>query len=71
MKQTRVAVTLLILLLFNAIIVSAQKSNWTSLFNAKNLNGWDTYIGPPLDDDGKMITQIPVGLNTVPKKFFL
>ena len=70
MKQTRVAFTLLILLLFNAIIVSAQKSNWTSLFNAKNLNGWDTYIGPPLDDDGKMITQIPVGLNTDPKKVF-
>jgi hypothetical protein len=49
--------------------VTGQK-NWTSLFNAKDLQGWETYIGPDLDSNGKMLTKIPVGLNTDPKQVF-
>jgi len=47
----------------------AQK-HWTSLFNRKDLKGWDTYIGPDLDSNGKMLTKIPVGLNKDPKHVF-
>lgn len=46
------------------------KAKWTQLYNGKDLAGWDTYIGPPLDDAGKMINNTPVGLNTDPKNVF-
>ena len=45
-------------------------NDWTKLFNGKNLSGWDTYIGPPLDSTGKMLSKIPVGLNKDPNKVF-
>jgi hypothetical protein len=48
----------------------SYKENWTSLFNGKDLAGWDTYIGPDLDSTGKKLTEIPVGLNNDPKKVF-
>ena len=48
----------------------AQKNKPTELFNGKNLDGWDTYIGPPLDDKGKMLSDIPVGLNNDPHQVF-
>ena len=47
-----------------------QKNDWTQLFNGKNLSGWDTYLGPPLDDAGKKMSDIPVGLNKDPKQVF-
>jgi Domain of Unknown Function (DUF1080) len=46
------------------------KNDWEQLFNGRDLSGWDTYIGPPLDDAGKKITDIPVGLNNDPKHVF-
>jgi hypothetical protein len=47
-----------------------QAEHWVSLFNGKNLAGWDTYIGPPLDDSGKMLNKTPVGLNRDPQRVF-
>lgn len=41
-----------------------------SLFNQKDLTGWDTYIGPELNDSGVAITIIPVGLNRDPLNVF-
>jgi Domain of Unknown Function (DUF1080) len=43
---------------------------WTPLFNGKDLSGWDTYIGPPLDDAGKRLSDQPVGLNKDPRQVF-
>ena len=43
--------------------VFSQKG-MTSLLNGKNLNGWETYIGPKEKGDA------PVGLNTDPMKIF-
>ena len=60
---------LLFILIGNFSHAIAQK-NWTLLFNGKDLSGWDTYIGPDLDSNGKMLTQIPVGLNKDPKQVF-
>jgi hypothetical protein len=47
-----------------------QKNDWEQLFNGKDLSGWDTYIGPPLDDAGKKISETAVGLNKDPKHVF-
>ncbi len=50
--------------------LSAQKNKVTDLFNGENLSGWDTYIGPPLNDSGKLLSDIPVGLNNDPRNVF-
>jgi len=49
---------------------SSKKDGWKPLFNGKDLAGWDTYIGPDLDDNGKPITGTPIGLNNDPKHVF-
>jgi len=48
----------------------SQSNSQAALFNGKDLNGWDTYIGPPLDDAGKKISDTPVGLNNDPNHVF-
>jgi len=48
----------------------AQKNHWIALFNGKDLSGWDSYIGPPLDDAGKKMSDSAVGLNNDPKHVF-
>jgi hypothetical protein len=49
---------------------TTKKDYWKQLFNGKDLSGWDTYIGPDLDDAGKPITGTPVGLNNDPRHVF-
>lgn len=46
------------------------QNNQVALFNGRNLNGWNTYIGPPLDDSGKKLSDVPVGLNNDPNHVF-
>jgi hypothetical protein len=63
----------LILALAGSLCLSltlATKDTWTSLFNGKDLSGWDTYLGPDLDDNGKPLTETPLGLNNDPRKVF-
>jgi hypothetical protein len=50
--------------------IFAQKNIRVALFNGKDFDGWDTYLSPPLDDAGKKLTDIPVGLNNDPKHVF-
>src|SRR5215471_6451412 len=62
-------------LIFTALsLLSVTKSStgddWKYLFNDKDLTGWDTWIGPPLDDAGKMLSKTPVGLNNDPSHVF-
>ncbi len=59
-----------ILFLFNVKALAQPKAKWVNLFNGKNLNGWDTYLGPELDSAGNRISKIPVGLNKDPMKVF-
>ena len=47
-----------------------QGNDWIQLFNGKDLSGWDTYLGPPLDDAGKKLVDKPVGLNNDPNHVF-
>jgi len=49
---------------------SSEKSGWKSLFNGKDLTGWDTYLGPEYDTLLNKSGSIPVGLNTDPAKVF-
>jgi hypothetical protein len=72
MRQSKWIMLLLLLciIVLNFTKPFRQTSNWTKLFNGKDLSGWDTYIGPPLDDAGKKLSDIPVGLNNDPKHVF-
>jgi hypothetical protein len=47
-----------------------KKDHWKSLFNGKNLSGWNTYLAPEMDDKGKPITGEPIGLNNDPRLVF-
>jgi hypothetical protein len=47
-----------------------HKDDWKSLFNGRDLSGWDAYLGPPLDDEGKKVSNVPLGLNNDPNKVF-
>ncbi len=67
MKKLHLAICALLIFNFNAL---SQKARWVNLFNGKNLNGWDTYLGPELDSAGNRISKIPVGLNKDPMKVF-
>lgn len=51
-------------------IKSDHKEHWIKLFNQKDLTGWDTYLGPDLDDQGKPINGQPIGLNKDPRHVF-
>ncbi|GAB2702061.1 DUF1080 domain-containing protein [Mucilaginibacter koreensis] len=51
-------------------LTSVKKDSWVNLFNGKDLSGWDTYLGPDLDDNGKPLSATPLGLNNDPRKVF-
>jgi hypothetical protein len=63
---------LLCTLLTALAVVSCTKPNEKiSLFNGKDLTGWDTYIGPNYDTARKKFDSIPgTGLNNDPTKVF-
>jgi hypothetical protein len=60
------------LLFFSSFDVHiTKKEKWSFLFNGKNLDGWDTYIGSPFDSAGNKLSHIPpVGLNKDPEHVF-
>ncbi len=71
MKQNKTLVIFsFALLAFGFKSSTGTDHEWESLFNGKDLTGWDTWLGAPLDDAGKQITTIPVGLNNDPKRVF-
>jgi hypothetical protein len=70
MKRLTASSLLLVFFCGSAHYLAAQKDKFKSLFNRKDLNGWDTYIGPPLDSTGKKRNDVPVGLNNDPEKVF-
>jgi len=66
----KIKLILLLLLCVTAFGFIVPKEGWTPLFNGKDLSGWDTYLGPDLDDNGKPVTDKPLGLNNDPRKVF-
>ncbi|WP_018616061.1 3-keto-disaccharide hydrolase [Segetibacter koreensis] len=65
-------VFLLFLFFISVVSFSTIRRNddWTSLFNGRDLTGWNTYLGPDLDSTGKIIGKTPVGLDNDPKHVF-
>jgi len=59
-----------IVMFFLNFINPFHKDDWKYLFNGKDLAGWDTYLGPPLDDQGKKLNDIPLGSNNDPNHVF-
>ncbi len=49
---------------------TSKTSHWQSLFNGRDLAGWDTYLGPRYDTLTMQRDTIPVGLNIDPAKVF-
>ena len=49
---------------------SAENEKWQSLFNGKDLSGWETYLGPKYDTLSDKWDTVPVGLNVDPLKVF-
>ncbi|MEO7960257.1 MAG: DUF1080 domain-containing protein [Ginsengibacter sp.] len=69
MRQS-ISLLLIIICLISSRDLYSQNNTTISLFNGQNLNGWDTYLGPPLDDSGKKLSETPIGLNSDPNNVF-
>ena len=63
MKSARFALPLLLCILTLGFKTVLKKDHWMPLFNGKDLSGWNTYLGPDLNDSGKFINGQPIGLN--------
>ena len=70
MKPMKLILTLFIFLFVFGFMKYSAPDKWEQLFNGKDLSGWDTYIGPDLNDSGKFITGQPIGLNNDPRHVF-
>jgi hypothetical protein len=70
MKPCKMIMLLLAVIMALSFDKPFHKDDWEFLFNGKDLRGWDTYLGPPLDDKGKKLNDVPVGLNNDPKHVF-
>jgi len=68
-KKLRSPLIALVILsgLTNAV---SYKPKVVTLFNGKDLNGWDTYVGPAYDTALKKFNGPPLGINTDPNKVF-
>jgi len=82
-KLVRAAVVVVVPMILACVSIQAAPSSspsvgWTSLFNGKDLSGWDTWLGIPhasvtglhLPKDGTGKYTAPQGLNSDPKKVF-
>jgi len=70
MKSSKFLLPILICAIAFAFTNTVQKGRWEWLFNGKDLSGWETYIGPDLNDSGKFISSQPIGLNNDPRHVF-
>jgi Domain of Unknown Function (DUF1080) len=70
MKPAKLLLPVFLCIIVFAFTTNSHKKDWEILFNGKNLSGWDTYIGPDMNDSGKFISALPVGLNNDPRHVF-
>jgi hypothetical protein len=52
------------------VVGHTDAKGWTMLFNGKDLRGWDSYLGPEPDSNGRKLSDQPVGLNKDPRSVF-
>lgn len=62
--------TAMLLFLLSSCINRSENSKWQSIFDGKDLTGWNTYLGPEYDTILHRWDTIPVGLNIDPLKVF-
>ena len=55
---------------FLGAIKITPSSDWVYLFDGKNLNNWDTYLGPQFDYEKNGFLGNPIGFNNDPQKVF-
>jgi hypothetical protein len=70
MKPVKLILPLLLCTIAFGFTTQLKKDSWEVLFNGTDLTGWDTYIGPDLDDKGKPLTGAAIGLNNDPRGVF-
>ena len=70
MKSLKISILVLFCTLIAGFTPIRQTPQLKQLFNSKDLSGWDSYIGPDLDDHGKPLTENPIGLNNDPRHVF-
>jgi len=62
--MTKIFLILLLLTGCTTLAEAQSENGWRALFNGRNLNGWETYVGP-LEKGGN-----PLGINKDPMKIF-
>jgi hypothetical protein len=70
MKLAKFLLPLLLCAIIFGFTPDKKTGPWKDLFNGKDFTGWDTYLGPDLDNSGKPVSTEPVGLNHDPKQVF-
>ena len=65
-----VTIHFLLGLLSMCVFLNATSAKWRSLFNGKDLTGWDTYLGPRYDKTKDEFAGEPIGLNSDPDNVF-
>ncbi|GAB4035633.1 3-keto-disaccharide hydrolase [Spirosoma gilvum] len=60
----------LLILLFCLTSSFGQSTTWQSLFNGKDLSGWETYLDRPYSADKQAPKSEPIGLNNDPNHVF-
>ena len=64
MKRTIYAIFIISGIILTSLAFTPAKEKWKSLFNGKDLTGWETFVGPE-EKDGE-----PLGLNNDPLNLF-
>lgn len=63
--------SLLLLLVTGSVLRGpGHPATWTSLFNGKDLTGWDSWLAPRADSNGHRLGDQPIGLNHDPDNVF-
>ncbi|GAB2521498.1 3-keto-disaccharide hydrolase [Spirosoma aerophilum] len=57
-------------LLIASSVMAQSSARWQSLFNGKDLTGWETYLDKPYAKDGENDKTPPIGLNKDPNHVF-
>ncbi|MGD0583833.1 MAG: DUF1080 domain-containing protein [Bacteroidales bacterium] len=70
MNHNKLSKAVILLFLLSSCINRSENSKWQSLFNGKDLSGWDTYLGPVFDTGLNRRDTVPVGLNNDLLKVF-
>jgi len=67
----RFTATLLLVIIASACQKKPAEQNWVTLFNGKDLTGWDTYLGPAYDSvQNRFDSLSALGLNNDPNGVF-